>query len=419
MIGRGTRLRENLFGPGQDKTHFLIFDHWKNFEFFDQRYQAAEPRQPKSLTQVLFEARVNLAEAALQHTNPEAFETAIGLIAKDIADLPGGTIAVKERWREVETLKNPDLLHQFDPATKAALLADIAPLMQWRDIGGAEAAHRFDLLVCRLQTEHLKTSSRFDDLRDETVTELDDLRMNLAQVRAVAPVIAEVRTAEFWNGMTIPKLESMRQQLRRVMQYRLAPGLPSLPPKVIDVDEDPALTERRPHVVRLEGLQLAAYRIRVEKVLNNLFESNETLQRIKRGQAVSQADLDTLSSLVLAQDPMLDLRDLVDYYPDCAGQLDQAIRGIIGLDAESVHERFTSFVQQHLTLTSAQIRFLSLLQNHIAKYGSIEVARLYEPPFTNLHTDSIDGLFPDEDQAQSILRIVESFQPTNPGTAVA
>ena len=69
MIGRGTRLCENLFGPGKDKTQFLIFDHWKNFEFFDQHYQAAEPRQTKSLPQRLFEARVELAETALQQAN--------------------------------------------------------------------------------------------------------------------------------------------------------------------------------------------------------------------------------------------------------------------------------------------------------------------------------------------------------------
>ena len=145
-------------------------------------------------------------------------------------------------------------------------------------------------------------------------------------------------------------------------------------------------------------MQLAAYRIRVEKVLRDLFETNETLQRIKRGQPVSQTDLEALTSLVLTQDPMLDLHDLVEYYPDCAGQLDLAIRSIIGLDAEAVHERFTGFVQQN-NLNAAQIRFLDLLQNHIAKYGSIEVARLYEPPFTSLHTDSLDGLFPDEEQA--------------------
>ena len=42
-------------------------------------------------------------------------------------------------------------------------------------------------------------------------------------------------------------------------------------------------------------------------------------------------------------------------------------------------------------LNSQQIRFLDLLQNHIAQYGGIEVDRLYEPPFTSLHTDGIDG----------------------------
>jgi type I restriction enzyme R subunit len=148
MIGRGTRLRENLFGPGLHKTHFLIFDHWKNFEFFDQRYRPVEPRQAKSLPQLVFEARIGLAEMALQQGLPEVFDQVVGLIARDIADLPGGTIAVEERWREVQAASNPDTLRQFAPATKALLLNDIAPLMQWRNIAGHEAAHRFDLHVC-------------------------------------------------------------------------------------------------------------------------------------------------------------------------------------------------------------------------------------------------------------------------------
>ena len=49
MIGRGTRLCPDLFGPGQDKTEFQIFDHWGNFERFEQGYQTAEHQRPKSL----------------------------------------------------------------------------------------------------------------------------------------------------------------------------------------------------------------------------------------------------------------------------------------------------------------------------------------------------------------------------------
>ena len=247
----------------------------------------------------------------------------------------------------------------------------------------------------------------------------DQLLSWVAQVKAVASTLAEVRTDEFWKDVSVAKLEEVRGELRGVTKYRLSPSTSSAPPKVIDVKEDLALVERNMHVVKLEGLQLAAYRNRVENLLKGLFETNETLQRIKRGQPVSETDLETLSSLVLTQDPMLDLHDLIEYYPDCAGQLDLAIRSIIGLDASAVHERFTVFVQQSPTLNSSQIRFLDLLQNHIAKHGAIEVARLYEPPFTTLHTDSIDGLFPDEDQALSIIKIVESFQPPKSGTAVA
>ncbi len=36
MLGRGTRLCKDLFGPGQDKQDFLIFDFCQNLEFFSQ-----------------------------------------------------------------------------------------------------------------------------------------------------------------------------------------------------------------------------------------------------------------------------------------------------------------------------------------------------------------------------------------------
>jgi type I restriction enzyme, R subunit len=155
---------------------------------------------------------------------------------------------------------------------------------------------------------------------------------------------------------------------------------------------------------------MVAYRNRVHKVLLDIFDDSETLQKIKSGQVVAESDLEALCSLVLTQDPNLDLHDLVDYFPETAGHLDQAIRSVIGMDSAAVHERFTMFVQEHPNLASHQIKFLDLLQNHIAKYGSIEVERLYEPPFTLLHTDSLDGLF-DEPLAEELMEIIGSFKP--------
>lgn len=36
MIGRGTRLYQDLFSPEQNKTEFYIFDYCENFEYFNE-----------------------------------------------------------------------------------------------------------------------------------------------------------------------------------------------------------------------------------------------------------------------------------------------------------------------------------------------------------------------------------------------
>src|SRR5207244_4335591 len=161
-----------LFGPGKDKEKFLIFDHWKNFEWFDEQFKEADTAPSKSLMQQVFEARVRLADAALAAQNPEAFQLAIGLIGKNLAALPERSIAVREKGRDVATVSRPEVLQQFDPVTKNTLLQQIAPLMQWVNISGHEEAYQLDKLVCQLQTEKLKGSSKFDDLKAELIDEV-------------------------------------------------------------------------------------------------------------------------------------------------------------------------------------------------------------------------------------------------------
>jgi type I restriction enzyme R subunit len=60
MIGRGTRLRPNLFGPGRHKEFFFIFDWCRNFEFFNQNPDVTEGAAADSLAKRLFAARVEL-----------------------------------------------------------------------------------------------------------------------------------------------------------------------------------------------------------------------------------------------------------------------------------------------------------------------------------------------------------------------
>ena len=60
MIGRGTRLCKDLFGPEQDKENFLVFDYGDNFEYFKADPREGDGRHIVSLTQRLFNIKVDL-----------------------------------------------------------------------------------------------------------------------------------------------------------------------------------------------------------------------------------------------------------------------------------------------------------------------------------------------------------------------
>ncbi|GAA4444202.1 DEAD/DEAH box helicase family protein [Novipirellula rosea] len=412
MIGRGTRLCPDLFGPDRSKSHFQIFDHWGNFERFEQDYKPAEPVRQKSLCERVFEARIQLAEAALEKQHNAGFEIATGLISKQVADLPTGSIPIKEKWKQVQSVSSDQTVRQFDAATKATLQQDIAPLMQWVDIAKHEEAYKFDRLIAQLQADLIRGGGKFSDMRDEVINLVSSLRINLSQVKLKLSVIERVKSDEFWDEVTVADLEEIRDQLRGIVQFRRKDEIPRLDPVVIDVKEDEADVERKKHKVRLDrldDLDMVAYRNRVNNVLQAIIDQNETLRKIRLGQPVTEHDLEDLCSLVLTQEPGLDLHNLMDYFTQ-AESLDQAIRAIIGMDADVVQQRFTEFVQAHPNLASHQIKFLDLLQNHIAKFGSIKTDDLYEAPFTTLHSDSLDGLF-DESLADELFDIIGSFQP--------
>ncbi|UCF95149.1 MAG: restriction endonuclease subunit R, partial [Desulfobacterales bacterium] len=126
---------------------------------------------------------------------------------------------------------------------------------------------------------------------------------------------------------------------------------------------------------------------------------------------VTEADLKALTSLVLTQNPDVDQEILREFFEETAEPLDFAIRSVIGMDADAVNARFAAFIFSHPGLTANQMSFLNLLKNHISRYGAIEVEDLYEPPFTNVHSDGLDGVFMDEKMIDELIGIIASFQP--------
>ena len=410
MIGRGTRLCPDLLGQGRHKSVFRIFDHWGNFEYFATQYKEAEVKRPKGLMEQLFEARISLAETALQNGQLDVLKGTAALIEADVRRLPDESIRVRDKWRDIRLARDAAALAQFAPATVALLKNEIAVLMQWVDIRGGVPALEFDLLLTRIEQQRITGSSEFADGSALVRNTLAALPMHLNQVRDKIEIINAARKLEFWSPEkpTHEQLETVRNECRGLMRFlQGAGGAQPIPPRVLEVSDTDVDLQRRK--TRITEIDLAAYKANVLQALESLFETNSTLAKIRWGQRVTTAELDQLVSLALTQNPGVDLALLKEFYV-VAEPVDKIIRSIVGMEPAAVQEKFEDFVHANPRLTAHQLQFLQLLQNHIGRNGSIEIDRLYEEPFTRIHAEGVDGVFKDEALADQLIDLLAQFE---------
>jgi type I restriction enzyme R subunit len=192
------------------------------------------------------------------------------------------------------------------------------------------------------------------------------------------------------------------------MKYQQHPPTTRLAPQVFDVTDGAHSAEA--YIPRLEGLDLIEYKRRVESVLREHFTENPILQRIRAGKMVREEDLEELAALVLQIDDKANVKHLSGRDPEVKRSLLGVFRALVGLDAAAVEQAFTVFVHGHPRLSSQQLRFLQTLQNYIAQNGGIELERLYEPPFTTIHAESVDGVFQDTGDVDALLAIISVFE---------
>src|SRR5262249_36837600 len=152
------------------------------------------------------------------------------------------------------------------------------------------------------------------------------------------------------------------------------------------------------------------------------FAQNAILQRIRSGSAVREEELEELARLVLQVDDKANVKHLAGHSPETRRSLLSVFRSLVGLDGAAVERAFTAFVHNHPLLTPQELGFLQVLQKYISQNGGIEIERLYEPPFTTIHAESVDGVFPSPEDVDEILGILSIFEakrafPDDPSSA--
>ena len=418
MIGRGTRLCKDLFGPGQDKSEFLIFDHWGNFAFHDLNTDEVEPNIPKPLTQRRYEARIELAALALARSDLEAFDLLAQQLQQDAAALPDGAIAVRENWQAVQQARDAKLVHQFAPVTRQLLIDTVAPLMSALDVRGQGDALRWDLLLSKAQAAAIAEPAKPNPQREEILEWLDRLPPHLNPVRAKANELKMLRSDAFWQQPTFGQLDTMREALRGIVALAEVPiKPPPMPTTVLDVKENEADYRIEHRSTNVKSVDFVIYRKAVQAALEPLFATDPVLQKVRRGEPITPEELDQLNSLLHTRNPNVNLATLREFYPNTVVPLAHILRAIVGLDHEAVEAKFTTFAQSH-ALTSQQLRFLAMLKDHIRQFGAIAVAQLFDAPFNTLHVEGVSGVFPNETQLDELVALVRGFgEPLQPPAA--
>ncbi|WBB73792.1 DEAD/DEAH box helicase family protein [Micromonospora sp. WMMD1128] len=428
MIGRGTRLCKDLYGPGQHKDDFLVFDFCRNFEFFNENPEPARGKLGESLTERLFKARLDLVHRLDQRfpvdsdADPEpdadGTQSESGLrweLARDlharVANIHPENFVVRPKRRLVEYYVDFTHWHRLTAEAVDEIgdnLANLPTETQEDD----EAAKRFDLLMLRLQLGQFQVVPDYDRLRRQ-VQEIASMLLeqtSIPTVREQQQLLDEVAGDEWWQDVTLPMLELVRRRLRGLVRL-----ISKSKRAIVYTDFSDELGEIS--VVALDDIRIGTdferFRAKARMYLR-AHEDHLALQKLRRNKQLSPTDLDELEKMLVASGGGAE--DIARARRSSDG-LGLFIRSLVGLDREAANEAFSEFLAGR-TLTGNQISFIELIVAHLTRNGAMEPERLYESPFSDIASDP-DAIFPPAD-VDRLIAIVNSVRDTaTPASEVA
>jgi len=403
MIGRGTRLRPDLFGPGEDKKDFFVFDFCGNLEYFGQDLPGSEGSLQKSLTQRLFESRLGLVVGLdVAGAEPDLRESTARWLHGVVAGMNLENFLVRAHRQQVERWASRDRWSSVSKEDATEILAHLAGLPSAvRDPD--EDAKRFDLLVLRRQLAQLEGDAIAAERIRETVQAIAAALLPKKTIPSVAEqlgLLDEVAGDEWWVDVTLPLLEVMRLRLRGLVRFV---EKTRQNPVYTDFEDtlDDATPRDLPQVAT--GMNWERFRAKATAYLKE-HEDYIALQKLRRNKQLTPEDLASLSQMLIVSggEQTVDLA----WVEERAGALGPFIRSLVGLDRAAATAAFAAYLDE-AKFSIDQVRFVSLIVDELTANGIMEPARLFESPYTD-HAH-VDVIFPhDVEVIVNILRNVKA-----------
>jgi type I restriction enzyme R subunit len=420
MLGRGTRLRPDLFGPGQHKAFFYVFDYCGNLEFFSQDLPTTGGSATEPLGTRIFKARLELIGAldgavsgdsskvgltmALYGADGEAKavrEATAALLRDEVAAMNVDNFIVRPRRQVVEKYLSAVRWTTLTPAERDELAAQLAGLPTTLESDGEEAK-RFDLLLLNLQLGLLNSEPSFVRLRDQVrqIAGLLQDKGSIPQVKLAMPLILDLQTDPWWEDVTVPMLERVRRDIRLLVRF--IEKRHRQPIYTDFTDSMGAETE-----IVLPGTQspesYEKFRAKARLFLKE-HEDHVAIQKLRRNKALTATDLQELGRMFV-EAGVGSAADVTRAAVESQG-LGLFVRSLVGLDRQAAKEALASFLDG-ATHRANQIEFVNEVVDYLTEHGAMPVRRLYESPYTDFHPLGVDGVFSEAERDQLIAALRE------------
>tara|TARA_B110000046_G_scaffold31763_1_gene33849 strand:- start:126 stop:3632 length:3507 start_codon:yes stop_codon:yes gene_type:complete len=415
MIGRGTRLCPNLYGPGDDKKDFLIFDYCRNFEFFEEHPEGAKSKNQKSLLQKTFESKAKVAYLIDQlpsatSEQQEIRNNYLKELHQSVIDLDEKRFRVQAHMRQVNEYRHEAKWQNLSQNDLLELSKHIAPLILG-DENDDELARRFDFLILSYQLVILSGSGKTERYKGTIYKAAKGLQKlnNIPQVARHIPFLKEVQTEQYWDKINVKKLDELRLKMRDLIKFLEIESQITVYTHFKDeIAIDPDL--REPIEGEASGSMLE-YRERVEKYVRDN-KHHVTISKLLNNQPITEVELEELERILFTSEGAHSKKLLAKEFGDMP--LGYFVRSIFGLNQEAAQEAFSRFMQQG-QFSANQMNFMNTIIRYLTVNGTIDKKMLAKPPFTEIHDQGITGVFA-IDRAKEVIKIIDEINK-NAGAA--
>lgn len=232
------------------------------------------------------------------------------------------------------------------------------------------------------------------------VAVLGDKLIQLSHIPVVREQLAfveQTQSNEFWQNLTLPDAEQLRQNLRSLIRL-----IPKSEAPIYQTNFQDSIIGLRDVEVLLPYMRMDSYKQRVERFIREN-QHHLTINKLRNNLAITSMELEALENLLFDASERGTKDDYIREYGE--KPLGVFIRSILGLDANAAKQAFAEFLNRG-NLNANQMTFINNIIDYLTKNGVIEKRMLVLPPFTDLHYEGIFGLFDSEDQTR-IVNIIE------------